>query len=77
VTPDAVVAGRDLIPWRDLSRCFKASPRGLGITYRTIQAWKVARPEPMPYVQDGRRILFNWDAVWMWYKKHYGRGAES
>ena len=74
-TIEEIIAGRDLIPWKDLSACFKASPRGMGLTYRTIQAWMVAKPFSLPRVRDGRRLLFSWPEVWDWYKIHHHRGG--
>lgn len=71
-TIEEIIAGRDLIPWKDLSRCFKASPRGLGLAFTTIQAWQT---KGMPYVREGRSLLFSWPEVWEWYKIHFHRGG--
>jgi len=74
MTIEEIIAGRDLIPWKDLSACFKASPRGLGLTFTTIQAWQT---QGMPHVRDGRRLLFSWQEVWEWYKIHFHRGQAA
>jgi len=74
MTIDEIISGRDLIPWQDLSACFKASPRGLGLAFRTIQAWQTSG---MPYTQDGRRLLFSWPECWEWYKIHHHHGAAA
>jgi hypothetical protein len=71
---DEIIKGRDLIPWHDLSECFKASPRGRGVSLHTLQAWMVARPFGIPCVREGRRLLFSWPEVWSWYKVHFHQG---
>lgn len=74
MTIDEIIAGRDLIPWKDLGACFKASPRRSGLTFRTIQAWQALG---MPYVREGHSLLFSWPECWAWYKIHFHRGSEA
>lgn len=74
MTIEEIIQGRDLIPWQDLSRCFKASPRGRGVSFHTLQAWMVAKPS-VPCIREGRSLLFNWAEVWAWYKIHFHRGG--
>ena len=70
---ERVINSRDLIPWKDLSACFRASPRGLGVAFTTIQAWQT---HGMPYVRHGHSLLFSWPEVWEWYKLNFHRGQE-
>ena len=67
MTIPEIIRGRDLIPWQDLAACYRES-RGLGVCFRTIQAWQA---QGMPYVQDGRKLLFSWPESWEWYKLHF------
>jgi len=70
---ERVINSRDLIPWKDLAACFRASPRGLGVAFTTIQAWQT---QGMPHVREGHSLLFSWPEVWEWYKLNFHRGQE-
>ena len=72
-TIEEIINGRELISWHDLSECFRVA-RGIGLTFRTIQAWQA---DKMPYIQDGRCLLFSWPEVWAWYKIHHHRRAAA
>ena len=77
MTIEEIIAGRDLIPWKDLSACLKLSPRGRGVSFHTLQAWMVARPYGIPCVREGRCLLFSWPEVWEWYKIHFRQGGAA
>jgi hypothetical protein len=57
----------NLINWHGLSDQFRAM-RGEGVSYHTIQAWQVMG---MPYIQQGRRIWYQWDECWEWYLERF------
>jgi len=77
MTIDEIISDRELISWQDLSRCFKASPRGRGVSYHTLQAWMAAKPCGIPCIREDRCILFSWPEVWSWYKIHFRQGGEA
>jgi hypothetical protein len=73
MTFEDIIQGRDLIPWQDLSACFRRA-RGHGVSPRTLSAWQA---QGLPYAQDGSDPLYSWSEVWEWYQIHYHRAARQ